>query len=170
MGAKDALNEVGDATGAAYLHSLVDFRKGILAIETDGESETKTAAFTVLYGKVGGSEFGNAVALFTDEKVLVIGSNSENQEMGAMRIYEISHNVALMKSEISSLTPESGRTGWSVAVSMSFAIQSPRSISVIRLIIFHATGLGRWHHSRRRRLRSDISIPGIELGFLPSRT
>ena len=118
VGAKDALNEVGDDTGAVYLYSLIDFSKGIVAIETDDGSEIKPEPFTVLYGKVGGSEFGNAVALSTDGKVLVIGSRSENQEMGAIRIYEISENVAVMKSEILALTPEGGRTGWSVAVSM----------------------------------------------------
>lgn len=121
VGAKDALNEAGDATGAVYLYSLDDFSNGIVtSVEIDGESETKPEQpepFMILYGKVGGSEFGNAVALSRDGKRMVVGSRAENEETGAMRIYDINDNIVTMRSEIVGITA-AGRAGWSVAVSI----------------------------------------------------
>ena len=71
----------------------------------------------MLYGKVDFSEFGNAVALSRDGTRLVVGSRSENQEMGAMRIYDIIDSVVTMRSEIVGII-DVGRAGWSVAVSI----------------------------------------------------
>ena len=117
VGAKDALNEVGVVAGAVFLYSLVDFSNGIPTPIDILQGDIKPEPFMVLYGKVGGSEFGNAVALSRDGKRLVVGSRSENQEMGTMRIYDIIDNVVTMRSEIVGIT-EMGRAGWSVAVSI----------------------------------------------------
>jgi hypothetical protein len=106
VGAKDALNEAGVKSGAVYLYSLVDFV----------DKETIPEPFTTLYGTMFGSEFGNAVALSRDGKRLVVGSRSENDETGAIRIYDILGTTVTMKSEFLGTTP-SGRAGWSVAIS-----------------------------------------------------
>jgi hypothetical protein len=117
VGAKDALNEVGVVTGAVFLYSLVDFSKGIPTPIDILQGDIKPEPFMVLYGKVGFSEFGNAVALSRDGTRLVVGSRSENQEMGAMRIYDIIDSVVTMRSEILGIM-DVGRAGWSVAVSI----------------------------------------------------
>ena len=106
VGAKDALNEAGVKSGAVYLYSLVDFV----------DKETIPEPFTTLYGTMFGGEFGNAVALSRDGKRLVVGSRSENDETGAIRIYDILGTTVTMKSEFLGTTP-SGRAGWSVAIS-----------------------------------------------------
>jgi hypothetical protein len=117
VGAKDALNEVGVVTGAVVLYSLVDFSNGIPTPIDILQGETKLEPFMVLYGKVGFSEFGNAVALSRDGNRLVVGSRSENREMGVMRIYDIIDNVVTLRIEIVGIT-DVGRAGWSVAVSI----------------------------------------------------
>ena len=106
VGAIDALNEAGVKSGAVYLYSLVDFV----------DKETIPEPFTTLYGTMFGGEFGNAVALSRDGKRLVVGSRSENDETGAIRIYDIVGTAVTMKKEFLGSTP-SGRAGWSVAIS-----------------------------------------------------
>ena len=120
VGAKDAQNELGVATGALYLYSLK---------QADSSSLT---LLHVLYGRSYNSEFANAVALSNNGNRLVIGSRSESGQAGATYIYQrdeaISSNVTTLITSstptwsfmeggvISGQTP-SGEAGWAVSIS-----------------------------------------------------
>ncbi len=68
-----------------------------------------------------GDNFGYSVAVSADGRHLVVGSPRENDETGAIRIYEIVDG-AFVLSAVSRGQAPSERAGWSVAVSGSFFI------------------------------------------------
>ena len=106
VGAKDALNAYGVATGAVYLYSMEDSvydaggDSGIAGdisgnptdtISTRGlATPTKATLLLELFGsEAADDEFGSAIALSRDGRRLVVGSRSENNEQnGAIRIYQ----------------------------------------------------------------------------------
>eukprot|EP00571_Detonula_confervacea_P006561 CAMPEP_0172330912 /NCGR_PEP_ID=MMETSP1058-20130122/61649_1 /TAXON_ID=83371 /ORGANISM="Detonula confervacea, Strain CCMP 353" /LENGTH=1542 /DNA_ID=CAMNT_0013048149 /DNA_START=153 /DNA_END=4778 /DNA_ORIENTATION=+ len=109
VGAKDATNEAGEATGAVYLYTL------------DNDSLTSRQ---VLYGQVANDEFGNAIAISQDGNRIVVGSRSENGQMGGMRIYQqpefsIGGTMTwlLMEGGVVSGESASVRAGWAVSIS-----------------------------------------------------
>ena len=119
VGAKDATDEQGvgliTASGAVYLYSMN-------AISASSSLATDSLTLLqVIYGGGSGDEFGNAIALSNDGGRLVVGSRSENEQAGAMRIYQRNADLlptwTLMQGGIiSGETPE-GRAGWSVSIS-----------------------------------------------------
>ena len=119
VGAKDATDEQGvgliTASGAVYLYSMN-------AISASSSLATDSLTLLqVIYGGGSGDEFGNAIALSNDGERLVVGSRSENEQAGAMRIYQRNTDLlptwTLMQGGIiSGETPE-GRAGWSVSIS-----------------------------------------------------
>lgn len=116
VGAKDSLNEVGDAvSGAAYVYSF----------DKNGTS----SLLQVIYGKNDNDEFGSAIAISDDGRRLVIGSRSEASQSGAARVFSFSESSYSQLGDTIIGTIESGRTGWSVAISgdgSTVAIGSPK--------------------------------------------
>ena len=115
VGAKDALNEVGDASGAAYVYSF---------------DENRTASLLqILHGENANDEFGNALAISDDGSRLVIGSRSEADQTGALRIYQLSESTYIQLGSTIIGASEFGRTGWAVSISgdgSTVAVGSPK--------------------------------------------
>ena len=115
VGAKDAKNEAGVDTGAVFLYSM----------------DQATNALTlrqVMYGESSKDEFGNAVALSHDGQRLVVGSRSENDQTGAMRVYQLAGDAWVLMGAIYGETP-SERAGWAVSISSDgnvVAMASPK--------------------------------------------
>ena len=111
IGATDARNEFGDATGAVYLY-------GISSAGGSGVSQTFLQA---IHGESAGDFFGGAIAMSEYGNHIVIGSRAEGGLVGAMRVYErknpsIVNDWTPMGDAIVGETP-SGQAGWSVAIS-----------------------------------------------------
>lgn len=118
VGAKDALNEMGEATGAVYLYSLDAFLSDIVSSTTASDTTSlPPQPFKVLYGESPGVQFGNAVALSHDGKHLVVGSRSGNAASGSMLLYSIVDGVVTTRVKFTGKRPQSDRAGWSVAIS-----------------------------------------------------
>jgi len=108
VGAKDAWNELGEATGAVYFYSLDDFvYNGIAA---------PPRPFEIIYGQSAGDDFGIAVSLSSDGTRLVVGSRAANSNTGAMHLYKILGDTVTLTEVIPGQTPK-GQAGWSVAIS-----------------------------------------------------
>jgi hypothetical protein len=101
VGAKDALNAGGVATGAVYLYSMDsvydDGGDGGVGGNLTGTigtrglaTPTKATLLQELFGsEAADDEFGATIALSRDGSRLVVGSRSENNEQnGAIRIYQ----------------------------------------------------------------------------------
>lgn len=115
VGAKDALNEAGDAAGAVYVYSL--------------DANGTASMLQVLYGENANDEFGNAVSVSDDGSRLVVGSRSEVDQSGAVRIYTRSESLYSQLGSTIIGTFESGRAGWAVSISgdgSTIAVGSPR--------------------------------------------
>jgi len=119
VGVTEAINgHMGEAAGAVYLYSL-----DTSTHESIGNvSSTSASLMQVLYGQSPMDEFGNAVALSQDGDRLVVGSRSENEQTGAMRVYHRdganpSSSWSLMEGGIVLGNFPAGRAGWSVSVS-----------------------------------------------------
>ena len=79
VGATGATNEnSGEVTGAVYLYSVT---------ESGGASSLRL--LQVLYGQSDGDEFGNAIGISQDGSRIVIGSRSEGQQAGALRVFQL---------------------------------------------------------------------------------
>ena len=86
VSAKDGMNEEGVDVGAVYIYSM-DREL------SPPEEEEGLTLLQVLYGESSKDEYGNALALSHDGKRLVVGSRSENNQMGAIRIYQLDNNI-----------------------------------------------------------------------------
>jgi len=114
VGAKIGSNELGEVTGAVYLYTLNALMN---ANASSSEREGVTPEpFKILYGQFSGDMFGNAVALSRDGRHLIVGSRSENEGTGAIRIYQISENDVTLEAVFAGQNL-SGRAGWTVAIS-----------------------------------------------------
>jgi hypothetical protein len=115
VGAKDALNEAGQSSGAVYVY------------EFDGNGAL--TLIQVIYGQSIRDEFGNAVAISDDGNRLVIGSRSEGSEQaGAVRVYSLSASTYVQLGNTISGTTDAGRAGWAVSISgdgSTVAVGSP---------------------------------------------
>ena len=110
VGAKLGANAAGTATGAVYLYTMASpIAKELTLVQ-------------VLYGsKNADDEFGNALALSNDGTRLVVGARSENEQTGAIRIYEQngggSGSWELMKGGLVNGKNSGVRAGWAVSMS-----------------------------------------------------
>ena len=77
VGATNAIDENGNHTGAVYLYSI-----------DTSDAESIPTLLQVLYGSNPEDEFGNDVKLSDDGNRLVVAARSENEQEGAIRIYE----------------------------------------------------------------------------------
>ena len=114
VGSPAALNELGEATGAVYLYSLDTFTSASTEDEPTVEEVTQPE---ILYGVSPGDEFGHAVAISRDGKTLVVGSPSENELAGGVRIYVKRGGRFALNGEFSGDFAED-QAGWSVSVSV----------------------------------------------------
>ena len=82
----DATNEsTGESTGDVYLYCLdVTDSNNILG----AKGTSSLSLLQVVYGVSPSDEFGNDIAFSQDGNRLVVGSRSENGQIGAMRIYQ----------------------------------------------------------------------------------
>ena len=116
VSAKDGMNEEGVDVGAVYIYSM-DREL------SPPEEEEGLTLLQVLYGESSKDEYGNALALSHDGKRLVVGSRSENNQMGAIRIYQLDDNDGtsltwtLMDGGVIKGEYPSERAGWSVSIS-----------------------------------------------------
>jgi len=108
VGAKDAWNELGEATGAVYFYSLDDF-------VYNGDA-SPPRPFEIIYGQFAGDDFGIAVSLSSDGTRLLVGSRAANSYTGAMHLYKILGDTVTLTEVIPGQTPK-GQAGWSVAIS-----------------------------------------------------
>ena len=115
VGSPAALNEMGEATGAVYLYSLDAFTSAFT--EDEPTVEEVTQPVQILYGVSPGDEFGHAVAISRDGKTLVVGSPSENELAGGVRIYVKRGGRFALNGEFSGDFAED-QAGWSVSVSV----------------------------------------------------
>ena len=106
VGAKLAMNAARAATGAVYLYSM-------------GSSASELKLTQILYGSESADdEFGNALALSDDGTRLVVGARSENEQAGAIRIYEQKGGTwELMKGGLVAGKNPEVRAGWAVSIS-----------------------------------------------------
>jgi hypothetical protein len=102
VGATDAKNEAGDNSGAVFVYSMVDGDPSLLH---------------VIYGENINDEFGNAIALSDDGSRLVVGSRSEGEQAGAVRIYSLSTSSYSQLGDAIVGSADAGRAGWAVAIS-----------------------------------------------------
>lgn len=104
IGATQSLNSEFEATGAVYLFSMVNGTPSLNQM---------------INGTAPNGEFGNAIALSSDGSRIVIGSRSESEQSGAVRVYE--RNISSISWEqvgdVISNQNELARSGWSVAIS-----------------------------------------------------
>ena len=123
VGAKDATDEQGvgliTASGAVYLYSM-NAISASSSLATDSLTLLQVIYGGVIYGGGSGDEFGNSIALSNDGGRLVVGSRSENEQAGAMRIYQRNMDllptwILMQGGIISGETPE-GRAGWFVSI------------------------------------------------------
>ena len=117
VGSPAALNELGEATGAVYLYSLDAFTSASTEDEPTAEEVTQPEPVQILYGVSPGDEFGHAVAISRDGKTLVVGSPSENELAGGVRIYAKRGGRFALTGEFSGDFAED-QAGWSVSVSV----------------------------------------------------
>ncbi|KAL3779538.1 hypothetical protein ACHAWO_004927 [Cyclotella atomus] len=103
VGAKDALNEAGDASGAVYVYSLDD--------------NGKSSQPHVLYGENAYDEMGSAIAISDDGTRIVIGYRSEADQTGAVRVYSLTDGSYTQLGDTIVGAVEGGRTGWAVSIS-----------------------------------------------------
>jgi len=140
VGAKDATNDFGQATGAVYLYS-----------SDNNFGNNSLSLLQVLYGQSSSDEFGNAIALSHDGNRLVVGSRSEMDQTGAMWIYQLDDDMAAASanatfasgnnnatssplkswslSDVISGQNPSERAGWAVSISADgnvIAMGSPK--------------------------------------------
>jgi len=104
IGATQSLNSEFEATGAVYLFSMVNGTPSLNQM---------------INGTVPNGEFGNSIALSSDGSRIVIGSRSESEQSGAVRVYE--RNISSISwdqvGDVISNQNELARSGWSVAIS-----------------------------------------------------
>ncbi len=108
VGAKLGANAAGTATGAVYLYKMAS------------PTAKELTLIQVLYGsKNADDEFGNALALSNDGTRLVVGARSENEQTGAIRIYEQNGGGSweLMKGGLINGKNAGVRAGWAVSMS-----------------------------------------------------
>ena len=107
VGAKLGANAAGTATGAVYLYTMAS------------PAAKELTLVQVLYGsKNADDEFGNALALSNDGTRLVVGARSENEQTGAIRIYEQKGGSwELMKGGLVYGKNTGVRAGWAVSMS-----------------------------------------------------
>ena len=113
-GAKDARNEDDDASGAAFIYSF----------DQNGTS----SLLQIIHGVGANSEFGNSVAISDDGSRLVVGSRSEGNQAGAVRIYSLSGSSYTQLGN-TIIGTESSRAGWAVSISgdgSRIAVGSPK--------------------------------------------
>jgi len=85
VGATSATNSVTrDTAGAVYLYSL-DKDMGTIS----------SSLLQVIYGQSLNEEFGNSIALSEDGKRMVVASRSEDEQTGAMRVYQRDDEVTM---------------------------------------------------------------------------
>ena len=125
VGASEAMNDAGEATGAVYLYSF--------EVSDDNTYSAPPQLLNVIYGQSSGDEFGNAVALSHDGNRIVIGSRSEADLAGAIRVYQRSTATTSWEQlgEVTRGQNPMDRAGWSVAISGDgniVAMGSPTSI------------------------------------------
>ena len=114
VGAKDAKNEAGDTSGAAFIYSF----------DENGTS----SLLQIIYGEGVNGEFGNSMAISDDGSRLVIGSRSEGNQAGAVRVYSLSESLYIQLGN-TIIGSESDRTGWAVSISGDgtiIAVGSPK--------------------------------------------
>jgi len=115
VGAKGSLNVEDALSGAAYVYLF----------DENGTS----SLLQVIYGENDNDEFGNAIAISDDGSRLVVGSRSEASQSGAVRVFSFSESSYSQLGDTIFGTVESGRTGWSVAISgdgSTIAVGSPK--------------------------------------------
>ena len=110
VGAPNAPNENGDRTGAVFLYSM-----------DVSDIESAPELLQVIYGSNADDEFGNDVQLSDDGSRLVVGSRSENEQQGAIRMYNLRGTIDgddLFWDLSGTVLGDAGfRAGWSVAIS-----------------------------------------------------
>ena len=142
VSAKDGMNEEGVDVGAVYIYSM-DREL------SPPEEEEGLTLLQVLYGESSKDEYGNALALSKDGHRLVVGSRSENNQMGAIRIYQLDDNDGtsltwtLMDGGVIKGEYPSERAGWSVSISPDgnvVAIGAPKEGGSVRTFKYNDGG------------------------------
>jgi len=103
-------------------------------MEASGPRASSLSLLQVLYGESSFGEFGSAVSMSQNGNRLVVGSRSENQQTGAMRVYERkissgSNSFLWALSDVISGQKPSERAGWAVSISADggvIAMGSPK--------------------------------------------
>ncbi len=108
VGAANAIDVYGNNTGAVYLYNI-----------DSSDAESSPTLVQVLYGSYADDEFGNDVKLSDNGNRMVVAARSENEQEGAIRIYERTPGTDGQWYIIRTIVGAGAgfRAGWSVAIS-----------------------------------------------------
>jgi len=136
VGAPSAVNNDGQTSGAIFVYSLEEDEGELQGVEVEdevgetlvvmrdilqNEGSNSSVSMTlqgVIFGASDGDEFGSSVDMSSDGSRIIVGSRSENDQSGAVRVYEwFGDSVWDADPVVFAGSTPSERAGWSVSIS-----------------------------------------------------
>ena len=129
-----AVSNDGQTSGAIFVYSLKENEEELQGVEDDADEtlvvmrdilqhvgSDLSVSITlqgVIFGASDGDEFGSSVGMSSDGSRIIVGSRSENDQSGAVRVYEwFGDSVWDADPVIFAGGTPSEHTGWSVSIS-----------------------------------------------------